>query len=226
MATSLNSTTLAAAVAVNQNYIKVASASNLSAPNGSIQQKIYVINPGSAKGELMHVTGINGTVVSVSRLDQFRSAFLSGAYVLIAPQDVSIGVAFQERDPNPGDLNSAYSPWVNVVTGHQWLYSSVLGAWVPGFNNPLPAQPTAAVASAAGLITPSGPLCHVTGALAVTGLTLPVGFTGGIIRIIPDGAFTWTAANNIAVLGQAVVNKMLELHFDFNSGLFYPSYVA
>lgn len=226
MPTSITSTTLAAAVTANQNFITVASATGIVAPSLNFMQKLYVINPGNIKGELMTVTGVNGTTISVARLDQFRTAFVSGAMVLVAALDASLGVAFHERDPNPGDANSAYTPWVNVVTGYQWLYSTVLGCWVPGFNNPLPKQPTAVVASAAGLITPSGPLFHVSGTAAVTGFNLPVGFNSGSIFVIPDGAFTWTAANNIALAGQGVVKKVVEFVYDFNSGLFYPSYIA
>ena len=52
---------------------------------------------------------------------------------------------------------------VNVANGRQWLFSTVLNAWVPGWNNDNPKAVTAAVASAAAAITPSGPLFHVTG---------------------------------------------------------------
>ena len=98
--------------------------------------------------------------------------------------------------------------------------------WVAGFNNPEPNKgPTAAVASAAGAILPSGPLFHVTGALAVTGFTIPVGFAGGSFVVIPDGAFTWTTAGNIAVAGTAVVNRALTFTWDSSVSKFNPSYV-
>jgi hypothetical protein len=90
----------------------------------------------------------------------------------------------------------------------------------------MPPGPTAAVASVAGQVTPSGPLFHITGALAITGFLLPVGFTGGSFTVIPDGTFTWTTANNIAIAGTAVVNKALTFWYDTNSSKFVPSYLS
>jgi hypothetical protein len=80
------------------------------------------------------------------------------------------------------------------------------------------------VASAAGLVTPSGPLFHITGTAAITGFNIPVGFTGGSFTVIPDGAFTTTTANNIAIASTAVVSKPLTFTFDAGTAKFYPSY--
>jgi hypothetical protein len=46
-----------------------------------------------------------------------------------------------------------------------------------------------------------------------------------MITLIPTGAFTWTAAGNIAVLGTAVVNRALTLVYDATTTKWYPSYV-
>jgi hypothetical protein len=114
---------------------------------------------------------------------------------------------------------------VNTKTGSEWLCSTVTLSWVPGFGNDVgPAAVTAAVASAAGKITPSGPLFHITGTAAITGFNIPVGFTGGNVCAIPDGIFTTTNANNIAIASTAVVSKTECWTYDTNAAKFYPAY--
>jgi hypothetical protein len=142
---------------------------------------------------------------------------------------------FQPADPPNNGLctaaNTLATPWVNYVSGEQWLCSTITKTWVPGWNNRLSvgtSRVTAAVASAAGQVTPSGPLFHITGALAITGFVNPVGFNntafgGGCFMVIPDGTFTWTAANNIAILGTAVVNKTLTFCWDATNSKWVPS---
>lgn len=238
MATALTQTTTVSFTSATGTVLQVASATGISAPTNNVQQKLYVINPGKAQGELMGVAAVNGKFITVSRLDEYKGSILSGATVLIGPTDVTQAGGpggFQVTDPYgaPQADPSILTPWVNIVTGAQWIYSSVMKSWVPGWNNPqTPPAPTAAVASAAGLVTPSGPLFHITGALAITGFGNGtgtggiVGFTGGSFTVIPDGTFTWTAANNIALAGTAVVSKALTFTYDANSALWYPSYIA
>jgi hypothetical protein len=107
----------------------------------------------------------------------------SGDMVLIAP-------AYQTNNPVPNGLFNVDPPtgstcsaavptnvWVNVLTGSQWLCSSITKTWVPGFVNPLTTvidAPTTAVASATTIL-PTGPLFHLTGSTAVTTITTPVG---------------------------------------------------
>ncbi len=232
MSTALTSTTLAAALSNQFSQLTVASGTGIYAPaNGGIMQKLYVINPETTKGELMDVTAINGVAVNVTRNALFRQAFVNGAYVIIGQspgnEAIGLGPSFFEYDPVGAvtAVNVPITPWINVTNGNQWL-RSLDGLWVPGFGNTT-AGPgvTAAVASAAGAILPSGPLFHVTGNLAVTGFTLPVGFTGGSFTIIPDGTFTWTTAGNIALAGTAVVNRNLTFVWSSQDGKFTPSYV-
>lgn len=124
------------------------------------------------------------------------------------------------------------TPWVNVLTGAQWLCSTITNTWVPGWNNPLApgsAKVTAAQASVAGACTISGPLFHMTGALACTSFTIPTGFNatatgGGQFCVIPDGAFTTTATNNIAKASTAVVNQTLCFTWDATNSKFTASY--
>lgn len=238
MSNTITQTTLSAAISPNQTTFAVASASNITAPVSNFFQQIYVIGPGQARGELMTVLAVSGTQVTVSRLDEFKAYWPSGSVVLIGPAPVSGGLyfggGFQTFDPpgasatNNSSSSSAVtiSPWVNTTTGMQWLFSTVLNCWVPGWQNPQPAAVTAAVASAAGQVTPSGPLFHITGALAITGFLLPTGFTHGSFTVIPDGTFTWTSANNIAISGTAVVNKALTFTWDGTNSLWVPSYLS
>lgn len=223
---ALTQTTLSGALAINATSMNVASATGIVAPSNQLIQKLYIINPETARGELVTVAGISGTQISLSRLDQFRQGFLSGALVLIGLNSQYIP-SFFEYDP-VGAVTAVQvpvTPWVNVINGNQWI-RSVDGLWIPGWNNvSAPFGVSAAVASAAGVILPSGPLFHVTGGLAVTGFTIPIGFTGGSFTIIPDGTFTWTTAGNIAVAGTAVVNRNLTFTWDSNAAKFTPSYV-
>jgi len=231
MANNLTQTTLSAAISVNQNTFTVASTTNIVNPTNGFFQKIYVLDPGSLRGELMTVLAVpvSGTI-QVSRLDQFKMPHLASAIVIINPVDPTFN-GFVEFEPNAG-LVPPTPPgltWiVNVVTGNQWLWSTVTNSWVPGFNNTsAPLSPVAALASAAGLVTPPGPLFHMTGALAVTGFNAPLGFTSGEIRIINDGIWTWTAANNIAVAGTVTtVGTTIMFVYDPITAKWYPSRVA
>jgi hypothetical protein len=228
-------TTLSGAILVNQTQFAVASTSNIAAPTNGQFQKIYVLDPGQTRGELMIVTGVPSSgVVQVSRLDEFKSPHVSGAIVIIQAIDVTLDPVFIERDPQVVPITAPTQTMVvNVTNGRQWLYSSVTGTLVPGFGNTAaPQQCTAAVtATAAVLPAPSGPLFHVaaSGTPAVTGITMPTGFAGGAITIIPDAAFTWTApagASTFAVSGTAVALKALTCTYDWATALWYPSYVA
>jgi hypothetical protein len=83
----------------------------------------------------------------------------------------------------------------------------------------------AAIASVAGVITPTARRQHVTGALAITGITATSFADGEQWTVIPDGAFTWTNATNIAVAGTAVVNRTLVFTWDAAATKWTPSYV-
>jgi len=190
------------------------------------------------------VSNPTGTTYSVLRAQQGTkaSAHASGTMVLIQTVSPTLGGfsgsgGLQPTDPPIGGActaaNTLVTPWVNIITSAQWLCSTITGTWVPGWNNPYgapEAKVTTAVASAAGQVTPSGPLFHITGALAITGFLIPVGFNataagGGCFTVIPDGTFTWTTANNIAIAGTAVVNVLLSFCWDATNSKWVPSYV-
>jgi hypothetical protein len=223
-------TTLSGAITINQTQFNVASSANLASPTNGFMQKIYVLDPGATRGELMTVSAVPASgVVQVSRLSEFKQPHVSGAIVLIQAVDPLLEPCFIAFDPNTVPrVTPPQTFLLDIINGNQWLYSSVTGTWVPGFNNTsAPLACTAAVASVAGVITPSGPLFHVTGTNAITGFTRPTGFTSGSITTIPDNAFTWTTGDgSLAVGGTAVVGKALTFTYDWNAGTWQPSYVA
>lgn len=177
-------------------------------------------------GEQENVLAVSGNQVHVSRgqAGTRANAHKAGAMVLAGRP-----VWFYRFDP-AGACTSAtifVTPWLNVLNGQQWLCSSVLNKWVRGWNNWGPYGPvevTAAVASAAGLITPSGPLFHITGTAAITGFTLPIGFEKGGFCVIPDGAYTTTTANNIGIASTATAGRVMCFIYDVNTNKFYASY--
>jgi len=83
------------------------------------------------------------------------------------------------------------------------------------------------VASVAGVMpAPTGFITVVSGALAITGITLPYPTFSGMFCYIPTGAFTWTVATNIALAGTAVVGKALLFVYLPSTGKLYPNYIA
>lgn len=223
--TALTSTTTTAAVLVNQTVIPVTSATGITSNPRTL---IFVIDKNNRTGEMMSVTAVNGTNLTVERgIAGSRGAHATGAYVIIGSA-LSEAQSFQRSDAS-GPCTAAqtmFTPWINVVNGQQFLCSTLTLTWVPGWNTTgLPAGPTADVASAAGVVLPGGPLFTMTGTSAITGFTLPVGFAGGGFCVVPSGAFTWTTATNIAVAGTAVVNRLLCFTYNVVTAKWVPSYV-
>lgn len=225
--TALTSTTLAAAMNSTDQTVAVASLTGIAVTNP--RTTVYIIDKNSQIGEYASVTAVNTTAVTMtlSRTGPAKFAHISGAYVIIS-SPYSPANSFYTTDPHGAcpATQTQFTPWINIQTGAQWLCSTLGGVWVNGWNSVGQKGVTAAVASAAGVILPSGPLFHVTGTAAITGFTLPVGFSGGDFCIVPDGVFTWTAAGNISLAGTAVVNKLLCFQWDSNAGKWEPSYIA
>lgn len=250
---SLTQTTLAAAQGGGPSQLSSGISTNLSttvsltsatgiqaASNGQPVTFIYVDQ--EVEGILTLVTG-QTTIFNVLRgqMGTKESAHATADMVLaqvVSPQfgGGSGSGGFQVTDPPFNGActgtNTNFTPWINVMTQAQWLCSSITSTWVPGFSNAYVGgmeRTTAAVASAAGQVTPSGPLFHITGALAITGFLVPIGFNatavgGGQFCVIPDGAFTTTTANNIALASTGVVNKLLCWSWDTTNSKFVPTY--
>lgn len=123
-------------------------------------------------------------------------------------------------------------PWVNVRTGHQWACSPTSLTYVPWFNNPMIVEQAVdfgTAASIAGAQPILGPLFRISGTNAITSFTVPVGMpataTGGTtFCIVPTGAFTATATNNISAATTAVAGKTLCYTWDAATLKFNPSY--
>jgi len=220
--TALTSTTLTNAITVNQQTFAVASTTGITASNP--QTKLYILDVGGqGRGELVTVTAVNSTTsVTVARGATFRAPHVAGSVAVL----INSAQAIQSYDPvgSCTAANTLYTPWINQNNGYQWLCSTKTGAWVPGFNNPLPHSPTADVASAAGLVTVTSPLFHVTGTAAITGWTLPATFNGGSFCTIPDGAYTTTTATNIAAATTAVAGQLLCFQWSSADTKWYPTY--
>ncbi len=215
---TLSTTTLSAAVLKTDQQVCVASATGISVPSVSTPGTMLFMDY-----EPMQVAGAGATSTCFV-MDRHWNArgHISGEIVLLGPPD-----QFYSTDPQGGCTlaSTRVTPWVNITTGDEWLCSSVTLKWGAGWNNSkvLP-QVTAAVASAAGQITPSGPLFHITGTAAITGFVLPLGFSLGKFCVIPDGAFTTTTANNIAAASTGVASVEDCWDYDAKTAKFYPSY--
>jgi len=218
--TALTQTTLNGALS------KTGSTAVLTSVTGvSVGSFLYIVDYGNIRGELVRVSAVNTTTnrVTLNRGSQFETGHVSGARVIIAPT----GNAFYTYNPQGActATATAFTPWINTETGEQWLCSTVTNSWVPGFGAIVGTRGvTATVASAAGPITPSGPLFTVSGTAAITGFTQPIGYAGAPFCIIPSGIFTTTAAGNIAVASTAVVGRQLCYSYNSSTDKFTPSY--
>lgn len=229
---SYSVTTLSANVTAGQVSFGLASVTGISGQSTSTGTMLFIDR------ELVQVVSVNTTaktvVVQRGVGGTQASPHKSGIKVIAASAP-----AFQAYDPQGTCTASATpaSPWINYKTSNQWLCSSVVGVWVPGFGNPgvsgTPVRVTAAVTSASS-ITPSGPLFHVTGTTQIATITLPSAFTGGCFTAIMDGSgsgLTWTTGGNIAVAGTATtagssVTFCWDSAANSGNGFWYPSRLA
>lgn len=226
---TLTQTTTSSAVTNNTTNVALASCTGITVGTNSYNTYLYIDR------ELLTVIAVNTSPCSVSVLrgaEGTRSVAHAASTMVLAGRPNW----FIKYQPQGSCVlaNVIATPIVDATTGNQWLCSSVTLTVVPGFWNafiPAASAVTAAVASAAGTITPSGPLFHVTGTAAITGFVQPVGCNatvrgGCTFTIIPDAVFTWTAAGNIALAGTAVVNKQLTFTWDATNSKWIPSYIA
>lgn len=215
------------------NCMSLASVSGIAAPSlpGSPVSVIYVGR------EAFGVLTVNTSTKVVCGLRGYlgtqASPHPSGDMVLVAPQyntanggnPVPSGLFSQDPPLNGACTPSGTptTPWVNVLTGAQWLCSTITNTWVPGFVNPLTdtfSAPNTAVASATS-ITPSGPLFHVTGTTAVTTITTPVGCDATAVgacsfTLIADAAGSLGTGGNLEIAAAitTVVGKAYTLIWD------------
>lgn len=223
---SILQTSLSAAATSTATSIRVASATGISAPSfasGTAGSLLYVVDPGQTAGEVMSVTNVSSTTISVSRTGTVR-AHVSGAMVLVA----TAPNWFYTVDPS-GSCTTAQTyaaPWVNITSGAKWRCSSQTLSWVPLWGAPgAPQLLTAtATASAAGATAIAGPLVEISGTNAITSFTMSVGWNGEPFCVIPTAAFTVTATNNIEKAATAVADRTLCFTYNARLAAFAPSY--
>lgn len=198
--------------------------------------------------ELMLVIAVNGTQLTVARgiNGTVAAPHLTGAMVLVGKP-----IWFYAFDPGGGPTaqgfisnvsctlaNVVATPWVNIRSGAQWYCNPTSLTWQPGFNNPL--LPTGAsfatVASAAGAQAIPGPVSKISGTNAITSFTFAgagnIGLNGaatantqagGQFCIIPTGAYTTTATNNIGAATTAIVGIMQCWYWNGPDAKWYPT---
>src|SRR6267154_66719 len=201
--------------------------------------------------EQMRVTAVNGTALTVVRgvNGTVATPHSTGAMVLAGQsrflyvQDPGgLGSSGPGGSPSsnvPCIMNNVVvSPWVNIRTGAQWICNPTSLVWTPSFNNPL--LPTGAsfstVASVAGAQPIPGPVSKISGTNAITSFTFAgngdIGINGAATAntqagaefcIIPTGAYTTTATNNIGAATTAVVGIMQCWYWNGPDAKWYPT---
>jgi hypothetical protein len=217
-------TTLSAAIDSQTRTFPVASSTGIVAGNGLVldNEILIVASVPSSTQLVVAPRGAYGTVSVPHKTGTMVLAAPASAFIKYVPAgtcSAGTGLFFNTTILVTTDSGNA---------GAQWVCSSITGKIVPGFGNgTVPSAPTAAVASAAAKITPSGLLFHITGTAAITGFNIPVGFDpteGATVCAIPDGLWTTTTANNIAIATTAVVGKVVCWAYDPGTAKFYPYY--
>jgi hypothetical protein len=158
----------------------------------------------------------------------------TGLPIATGVSNLGTGVATFLTTPSSANLRTALTDETGtgsaVFATTPTLVTPVIGAAtgtslsLSGFSAVSAAAPTIASATT---IAPTTPIVFVSGTTAIVNITAaaPISTGGGTITLIPTGAFTWTAAGNIAVLGTAVVNRALTMTYDTTTTKWYPSYV-
>jgi len=95
--------------------------------------------------------------------------------------------------------------------------------WAPGNEHN---QCVGADLASAATIVPTHRIHRVTGTAAVVNITPPWATFSGEIILVPTGAFTTTAAGNIATAVTAVVDRPLHLTYVPSTGKWYLAAVA
>lgn len=217
--TILSSTTLSAAITSNsQTTITVASESGMLAPGttGPVNTVLYVDR------ELMFVTALpTSTTLTVQRAKGIGAggrptAHLSGATVYYANTANGMAApAYFSQVSWPNENWGSCTSGSEAVLPRIYVYSGAIADCIGSqwTQTNAPGKPTLAtgVTIPAGVLTATGTIMTTdTGTAAMTGITVPNGWSPGMcLTFSPGGAFTWTTATNIAASGTAVANKSL-----------------
>ena len=202
----------------------------------AVTDVLPIVQSGTTKQVTNALLFTNSTLVAPA-LGTPISGVLSnctGLPVATGVSGLGTGVATFLATPSSANLRTALTDETGtgsaVFATTPTLVTPVIGAAtgtslsLSGFNAVSAAAPTIASATT---IAPTTPIAFVSGTTAVVNITAaaPISTGGGTITLIPTGAFTWTAAGNIAVLGTAVVNRALTMTYDATTTKWYPSYV-
>lgn len=221
-------TSLSAAITATQTKFAVASATGINAPsfaNGTAGSALFIQDRGQTMGELVTVTGISGTTVTVSRTQSRATAHTSAAMVLVA----TAANWFYTVDPQGSCVTAQTyaTPYVNTTNGNQWFCSSKTLSWVPGWGNysaPPQMLTATATASVGGATAIAGPLLQISGTNAITSFTMSTGWNGQGFCVNPTAAFTTVAGNNIGEASTADANQTLCFSWDAVNANFSASY--
>lgn len=195
---AFNATTLSAACGAADTTVFVASATGITAPNFTTGVGITYL---FIETEVMLVTGVNGTVISVQR-------GVAG----------SPAATHAVSTPVLAGLPTDFGPFIPSVKAQQDPSPS---GQMYGFSAPVASATT---------ITATGSLFHVTGTTSIATINPPPGpgaIEGSSITIVFDGVAAWTNAGNIAVAGTpTTAGSSVSFVFDQGSGKWHPSRLA
>jgi len=202
----------------------------------AVSDVLPIVQSGTTKQVTNALLFTNSTLVAPA-LGTPASGVLTnctGLPIATGVSNLGTGVATFLATPSSANLLAALTDetgtGANVFANTPTLITPVIGAAtgtslsLSSFSAVSAAAPTIASATT---IAPTTPIVFVSGTTAVVTITAaaPISTGGGTITLIPTGAFTWTAAGNIAVLGTAVVSRALTMTYDVTTTKWYPSYV-
>lgn len=198
---ALTTTTLSAAVNIYNTSFGVVSATGIVNPTYSAGSALQTgITYALCEEEMMQVTNVTGTVVSVLR-GQYGS--IAASHAASAPITFGLATDFP-----------IFIPAIKTSTD----------------SNPQRFATFSAPVAGAATNVATGGYFHLTGTVAMVNLTAPAQFVGGAVVIVFDGSaagLTWTAAGNIAVAGTATTAaSAVEFYFDPGTGKWHPSRLA
>lgn len=156
----------------------------------------------------------------------------------VQPNTAGTGVALYNANVTPDNTNFALQSTGALgilngstgallqVGGSTKLSASATGVTILGTLATSAGGGASTIASA-GTIAPTSLVHFVSGAVPISNITPPAGIlnNGGVLILIPTGAWTLAAGGNIAIASNAVVSRAMILVYDTSSGgKWYPSY--
>ncbi len=224
---TLVQTSLSTAVNPGDTQFKLASVTGVNAPvysSGQAGSALYVVDLGQVKGELAQVISISGNFVTVRRAAK-AVPHASGAMVLVA---TNANWFYSSKPTGSCVLAKTYvTPYLDVQTGLQYLCSAQTLTWVAGWGNSVDSQSQLLSGTATASATATnivGPLVEISGTTAITSFTFSVGQNGYPFIVLPTGAYTTTATNNIGKASTGVAQVAQTWVYNARTAAYVPSY--